>query len=239
MRNLRVYDKAGEYVELAVSEAMYERPYMEDASWVDPAMRGERPHYKANLSSITTRLIHEAGRWCKHYASDLLIWLAAVKKASFEYSEADDLLFVFGMREDGIDNGITVASNMKDPGGRYMYRAVWGLELRKRGHTAHYRLFMVDRIKDDVKSEHEAPSQEIVKTPCSEQQEHGIENDMKTAHVVFRVNGRFNAIVPLTRDLTRNDVIKIATAIYTDADFGELEDIDAEVCRVEYSDGKD
>ena len=79
-----------------------------------------------NYSSILTRLIQEAGRWCEYYASDLFIlWKYNIDK-KLDDGTMDTEQFVFGFREDGVDHKEWYELHKKDVG---RYRAVWFLDV--------------------------------------------------------------------------------------------------------------
>lgn len=83
-----------------------------------------------NYSTILTKLIQEAGRWCEYYASDLFISWKQVEKFLVQ---KDELClrkkFIFGMRESGVDHAEWVLSHMNRDGTSYYYRAIWCLEV--------------------------------------------------------------------------------------------------------------
>lgn len=106
------------------------------------------PHYIAeayvsphsdniNTSSILTKLIQEAGRWCRHYASDLFIWWpAALRHMSYDnLSEVGcTTVCLFGFHEDGVDSGTEICNKYnRNDSARYMakesYRAIWRLDI--------------------------------------------------------------------------------------------------------------
>lgn len=79
--------------------------------------------FNINTSSILTKLIQEAGRWCNVYASDLFIlWNYGVEKL-LENGTMKSTDLVFAFREFGVDSEIAYNRN-KDNNYHY-YRAVW------------------------------------------------------------------------------------------------------------------
>lgn len=83
--------------------------------------------YDINASSILTRLIHEAGRWCNFYASDLFIlWKYGVDNP-LENGTMESTSLVFAFREFGVDSENAYNHN-KDNNYHY-YRAVWFLDI--------------------------------------------------------------------------------------------------------------
>lgn len=81
--------------------------------------------WEINYSSILTKLIQEAGRWCEYYASDLFVtWHNIDKK--LDDGTMDTEQFVFGFREDGVDHKEWYELHKNDTG---RYRAVWFLDV--------------------------------------------------------------------------------------------------------------
>lgn len=82
--------------------------------------------WEINYSSILTKLIQEAGRWCEHYASDLFIlWNYNIErplKADIVKTET----FVFAFRESGVDGNSWYENHEDEPN---YYRAVWFLDV--------------------------------------------------------------------------------------------------------------
>lgn len=82
--------------------------------------------WEINYSSILTKLIQEAGRWCEHYASDLfIIWKYNIDK-KLDDGTMDTERFVFGFRKDGVDHKEWYELHKNDIG---RYRAVWFLDV--------------------------------------------------------------------------------------------------------------
>lgn len=82
--------------------------------------------WKINYSSILTKLIQEAGRWCEYYASDLFItWKYNIDKKLDDGTMSTEQ-FVFGFREDGVDHKEWYELHKNDIG---RYRAVWFLDV--------------------------------------------------------------------------------------------------------------
>ena len=87
---------------------------------------GKFVRYDANLSSIFTRLIQEAGRWCESYASDILIEIDSIKEQA---ERGKPGRFVLGFRQFGVDNASFIESRLKnDPYGKE-YRAIWVVDI--------------------------------------------------------------------------------------------------------------
>lgn len=85
----------------------------ETGSW--DAYNGE---FNINYSSILTRLIQSAGRFCIHHASDLFIdW----KNLDDQLHERDFVggKYLFGMRKDGVDGESYIIRNAEN--GRSLY----------------------------------------------------------------------------------------------------------------------
>lgn len=77
-------------------------------------------HWDINYSSILTRLIQSAGRFCKNYASDLFIdWMNIEKRLTEENLYTDGVYeYLFGMRKQGVDHASYILSNVNN--GRYI-----------------------------------------------------------------------------------------------------------------------
>ena len=77
-------------------------------------------HWDINYSSILTRLIQSAGRFCKNYASDLFIdWINIEKRLTEENLYTDGVYeYLFGMRKQGVDHMSYVLSNVNN--GKYL-----------------------------------------------------------------------------------------------------------------------
>lgn len=84
--------------------------------------------FNINYSTILTKLIQEAGRWCERYASDLFIeWTSIVNQLSNpDYTGGT---YVFGFREDGVDDMVYILHKMGNGYSTDHYRAVWVLEI--------------------------------------------------------------------------------------------------------------
>lgn len=81
--------------------------------------------WEINYSSILTKLIQEAGRWCEYYASDLFItWHDIDKKLDDETMGTEQ--FIFGFRDNGVDHKEWYELHKNDVG---RYRAVWFLDV--------------------------------------------------------------------------------------------------------------
>lgn len=82
--------------------------------------------WEINYSSILTRLIQEAGRWCEHYASDLFI-LWNVLNRKLEEGTMGTETFVFAMYDCGVHHHKEWYGLHKDV--PRLYRAVWFLDV--------------------------------------------------------------------------------------------------------------
>ena len=87
--------------------------------------------WEINTSSILTKLIQEAGRWCENFASDLFIRWREIQKG-LETATVEPGRYVFAFRENGVD-GSADYMNYSDACGSYdsysYYRAVWILDI--------------------------------------------------------------------------------------------------------------
>ena len=77
-------------------------------------------HWDINYSSILTRLIQSAGRFCKNYASDLFIdWNNIENRLTEENLYTDGVYeYLFGMRKQGVDHASYILSNANN--GKYL-----------------------------------------------------------------------------------------------------------------------
>lgn len=77
-------------------------------------------HWDINYSSILTRLIQSAGRFCKNYASDLFIdWINIEKRLTEKNLYTDGVYeYLFGMRKQGVDHMSYILSNANN--GKYL-----------------------------------------------------------------------------------------------------------------------
>lgn len=83
-----------------------------------------------NYSSILTKLIQEAGRWCRRYASDLFVdWHSLAN--DIDNGTLDSRTMLFGFREDGVDGNTFICSRYTQDRmiSRYDYRALWRLDI--------------------------------------------------------------------------------------------------------------
>lgn len=81
--------------------------------------------WEINTSSILTKLIQEAGRWCESYASDLFIRWGAIQNC-LETASVEPGRCVFAFRESGVDG---VREYMIHDDAYGYYRAVWILDV--------------------------------------------------------------------------------------------------------------
>lgn len=83
-----------------------------------------------NFSSIITKLIQEAGRFCLRYASDLFIDLQEICK-TIEDGTIVDSSYLFGFRESGVDGDNYIINNLyKNNYSPYLYRSIWRLDIK-------------------------------------------------------------------------------------------------------------
>jgi len=84
-----------------------------------------------NISSIWTKLIQEAGRWCKHYASDLF-WDFKKIDQKIENGTLETESYLFGFRECGVDHDSFIFSRYNNQiydTASFEYRAIWRLDI--------------------------------------------------------------------------------------------------------------
>lgn len=96
--------------------------------------RGEIYNNKCNInaSSIWTKLIQEAGRWCRDFASDLLCdYMQIQEKMDAATLETESHLF--GFREYGVDHDNFIFSRYSNQtvygSAALEYRAIWRLDI--------------------------------------------------------------------------------------------------------------
>ena len=88
--------------------------------------------YEINYSSILSRLIQEAGRFCEYFASDLFIDWGGVLRWMEEAEDNSESVFLFGFRQNGVDGNSFVLSRYNNGCYRYPekeYRSMWRLEI--------------------------------------------------------------------------------------------------------------
>ena len=82
--------------------------------------------WEINTSSILTRLIQEAGRWCESYASDLFVqWKYGIDQKLDNGTLYTDT-FVFAFRDSGVDSEEWYENHKNE---HNYYRAVWFLDV--------------------------------------------------------------------------------------------------------------
>ena len=77
-------------------------PYSKDGRW------------SINYSGILSDLICKAGRYCKHYASDLFIEWESIKNC-LDDPNYEGETYLFGFREMGIDHDAWIQCKLDDP----------------------------------------------------------------------------------------------------------------------------
>ena len=119
-RDLREYgwEKA-----IEASGSRYERPFL-DSMW------------SINTSSILTRLIQEAGRYCENYASDLFIQWSRVEKMLND--EIEPKTQFFGFRENGVDHEEWIDNRLQEDPYHHQYRSIWRLDIWIEESTGYY-----------------------------------------------------------------------------------------------------
>ncbi len=86
--------------------------------------------FHINYSSILTRLIQEAGRYCEHWASDLFIDWSALDR-ELEEGTLESKSILFGFRDCGVDHTEYILSHCQSEGSyaHWYYRSVWRLDI--------------------------------------------------------------------------------------------------------------
>ena len=102
--------------------------------------------HNANMSSILSKLIQEAGRWCKSYASDLFIWWSAIA-GQVEAGSLESGAYQFGFDETGVDSAKSILHHYENMD--YMaglrYRAIWRLDVTISENNSDFKLYEVQR----------------------------------------------------------------------------------------------
>ena len=97
-----------------------------------------------STEAICDHLIHSAGRFCKRYASDLIIsWNSFIE--DLKKIEEDDYIYVFAIREDGVDGNMFFPARIcqyKD----YYYRDIYFLKMKK--HFDEHMLYVEISLAD-------------------------------------------------------------------------------------------
>lgn len=93
--------------------------------------------FEINDSSILTRLIQEAGRYCERFASDLFIDWTAVQETIEAMTDDGHEIFLFGFRRDGVDHNAFILSRAENQGYygslEHNYRSLWRLDITTSG----------------------------------------------------------------------------------------------------------
>ena len=88
-----------------------------------------------NCSAILSKLIQEAGRWCRSHASDLFIWWGSIERNLSYDSLSDDgtVSFLFGFYECGVDNAQSICNKYTNASPSYLprheFRSIFRLDI--------------------------------------------------------------------------------------------------------------
>lgn len=103
--------------------------------------------FDINYSSILTRLIQEAGRWCERYASDLFIDWKHIEK-SLSDPEYKGEVRLFGFRESGVDHTAWVLNKYNNLiYDRNEYRAIWKLTVKVEPHDYYGKKISMELVR--------------------------------------------------------------------------------------------
>ena len=122
-------EKIYTYGDFCMNEYAY-KPIVDEGHFYEKTGR-----YEINYSSILTRLIQEAGRFCESFASDLFIdWQNVVNTINEQDGEFESV-FLFGFRQHGVDHDNFIFSRYKSEGiyARANYRSMWRLDVSADG----------------------------------------------------------------------------------------------------------
>lgn len=113
------------------------KPLIDAKHIIETGKLGEYNFYPGSL----TRLIQEAGRWCKSYASDLFIIWSGIDRRLRQgtlLSETE----LFGFRESGIDSKSYIFGRYEnDPYAHLQYRSIWRLDITVDGENVGFDLY--------------------------------------------------------------------------------------------------
>ena len=109
------------------------------------------PKVEINMSSIFSRLIEQAGRWCENYASDILIWVEKVQGIlSMPHGVLEEPQYILGFYASGVDlfdaRDPDRLKKLADSSDGY-YRALWLLTIKDGdSNTVKCYLDRIDRM---------------------------------------------------------------------------------------------
>jgi len=123
----------------------YENPITEEGRYNPTPYSWTKYYWEINHSSILTRLIQEAGRYCERFASDLFIDWSIVEDTLRSSASPTNTLF-FGFRENGVDGESFIDSRMQSDMYHHEYRSIWRLDIRLEPDEEHFtmKLYRVD-----------------------------------------------------------------------------------------------
>ena len=103
-------------------------------------------HLEINTSSILTRLIQEAGRWCERFASDIVLeWNFAYRDmCQLKPGETESRLL--GFRESGVDGTdfVLLQFGMDDAKASHYYRKLYRFDMTREQDDLRLCLVEVD-----------------------------------------------------------------------------------------------
>ena len=105
-----------------------------DYAWKPIESEGRWSEYSArwdvNYSSILSRLIVEAGKFCEDHSSDLFISWSMIEKELHDMNYCGGV-YLFGFRQYGVDHSEFVLNRYDNYGkfAKYEYRSLWKLEI--------------------------------------------------------------------------------------------------------------
>jgi len=107
--------------------------YMEKtiSAWGQYGKSWDGKYWNINTSSILTKLIQTAGRFCEHYASDLFIDWKTIEE-NLENPDYTGGRYLFGFRPCGVDGNTFILSRYNNDGkyAKYEYRAMYALDVK-------------------------------------------------------------------------------------------------------------
>lgn len=130
----KVYNKSSEQIDIETALLNKEK-----------ILRHEYDYHTLNLSTIASKLIEQAGRWCERYASDVIITWDTVRDIINKHVSSAEKLeteyVAFGFRRNGVDSNNFIASRLHN----YVYDGL-------KEYTHIFVVEIKDTLYDDFKT---------------------------------------------------------------------------------------
>lgn len=131
-----------EYTAMDLRPYGFDRPITAEGRKPGSGRTWDGKIYEINTSSILTRLIQEAGRYCERFASDLFIDWTAVEEMLTGDREIGTMFF--GFRENGVDGESFLNNRLKEDKYHRQYRSIWRLDIEETDSGIDMSLYRVD-----------------------------------------------------------------------------------------------